>query len=223
MTRGMHPDIPNACWRADAILWDAFARGNGIARSDLPRGRLVFPCGSNGPRVSEQEARFAFVDALCRGPLRYSVETPTCKSYGFSGKGKRSAQTDLTVRDEKLAPLCNVEFKSGGSSRGIAKDMEKLAREPLPGLWFHLLEGVDNSTIGGLLDAIATCGRQHFEDIDSASFTVHLCVLRHRFSIQKSFPFPAPENDQFEIEVRVSRSELLEVRRPNGWIVKHLP
>ncbi len=42
-------------------------------------GHLVFPSyrSKKGLRVSEQEARFAFVEALCREPLRYSIETPT--------------------------------------------------------------------------------------------------------------------------------------------------
>ena len=56
-------------------------------------GRLVFPRYRDKElRVSEQEARFAFVEALSQGPFRYSVEAPTSKLYRFSGKTPLSAQ-----------------------------------------------------------------------------------------------------------------------------------
>ena len=75
----LRPDISETCRRPDIGLWDAYvrsqreseARGSGV-------GRLVFPrYRGEALRVSEQEARFAFVEALCQGPLRYSVEVPT--------------------------------------------------------------------------------------------------------------------------------------------------
>ena len=49
--------------------------------------------------------------------------------------------------------ICNVEFKAQGASSSakdkssIYKDVQKLLREPVWGLWFHLLNSVNNSTI----------------------------------------------------------------------------
>lgn len=198
---------------------------NNVWTSQL-KSHLVFLHRGGRLRVSEQEARFAFVEALCQGPLHYSVETPTRKRYGFSSDRKRAAQTDLTVRDEKMEPLCNVEFKSKGVSRGadarasIAKDMEKLVREPVPGLWFHLLEGVNRNTIRQLLATLANKAQRDFDDIESPSLAVHICVLRHGFSIQKHFPIPLYKEEDFDIDLRVNRTELLGIMDCNGWIIR---
>ena len=120
-------EIASACRRTDSLLWNAYAR----SKRQPGEGRLVFPryrtrdekkdqCISEqgALRVSEQEARFAFVEALSQSPFSYSVETPTSKGYSFSGMKKLSAQTDLTVRDASgRCRICNVEFKKGGSVR----------------------------------------------------------------------------------------------------------
>ena len=100
----LHSDISNVCTQANYFLWDAYARSDVSQPSVSGDCRLVFPRYRKKEddekvelRVSEQEARFAFVEALCQGPLRYSVEVPTTKCYSFSGKGSRSASTDLQV------------------------------------------------------------------------------------------------------------------------------
>ena len=67
--------------------------------------------------MSEQEARFAFVESLSRAPLLYSVEAPTEKLYQFTGSTPMSAQTDLAVHDRNGQRICNVEFKAKGVSR----------------------------------------------------------------------------------------------------------
>ena len=100
---------------------------------------LVFPQyrwkQGNSLRVSEQETRFAFVEALCQRSLMYSVEVPTRELYHLIGKTKLSAQTDLAVHDENGIHFCNVEFKAKGVTPSahqhlsIYKDLEKLLRE----------------------------------------------------------------------------------------------
>ena len=96
----LHPDISSACRRSDSLLWDAYARSTDSQPDASGEGRLVFSRyrkkddGTKGDlRVSEQEARFAFVEALYQGPFRYSVETPTDKLYKFTGK-KPSFRSD---------------------------------------------------------------------------------------------------------------------------------
>lgn len=186
----MHREIEALCRRTDRALWSAFH----TPFTGAPESRLSFPeTRVNGePRVSEQEARFAFVEALQESPFRYQVEAPTRKLYGFSGGGKRAAQTDLVLLDADGRPLCNVEFKANGASlkartqERIHKDLQKLLREDREGLWFHLLKGVDSGTLPKLVrvmtDGLAQV-RGSFDDLESPAITLHLCVLEKRFSL----------------------------------------
>ena len=231
----LHSDISEVCKRADIGLWDAYARSVGSQPFGSGAGRLVFPqYRDKGLRVSEQEARFAFIEALSQGPLRYSVEAPTSKLYSFSGKTPLSAQTDLQIHDVNEIGICNVEFKAKGVSSSaqdnfsIYKDVQKLLREPVWGIWFHLLEGIDNSTISKFLDVmvrqIAKVQSDFGRDVETPGLTLHICVLRHGFSLQKDVPFPpggvisiAELGRQLGVALHVSRYELKEVRGLNGW------
>ena len=232
--------ISGQCRRTDRLLWEAYARSGD--QSEIPdRCRLLFPRyrgkkeGEKGKlRVSEQGARFAFVEALCTaGRFRYSVETPTDKLYKFTGKHEESAQTDLTLYDlETRCRLCNVEFKAGGISPSaqernkekIYKDVQKLLREPVWGLWFHLLESTDNSTIPNFLevirDGIGEVRGEFGDEIDTPGLTIHVCVLKHGFSLQKDVPLSLSDAElerQLKVDLEVSREKLLKVKRLNGW------
>jgi hypothetical protein len=124
-----------------------------------------YPNGTKNLRFSEQEARFAVVQLLNegffskRGPIYYSVETPTVGKYNFQNKMKpsqpgppdqdlestsepdgdslpqsqRSALTDMSLyrsREEGVPPFCNIEFKAGVASlNAIYKDIVKLSGE----------------------------------------------------------------------------------------------
>ena len=228
----LHQDISEACKHTDCGLWDAYVRSAWRSQTHgSGAGRLIFPrYRGKALRVSEQEARFAFVEALCQGPLRYSVEAPTSKLYSFSGKRRLSAQTDLQVHGtNEIGGICNVEFKAKGispSSRNqfqIYKDVQKLLREPVWGLWFHLLEGTDNSTIKHFLNVMTEqIGRvqRDFKDVDAPGLTLHVCVLRYRFSLQKDVLLPISDAElarHLRVDLHVSRSELIEERDLNGW------
>jgi hypothetical protein len=114
------------------------------AKTPLMEGKpstlLVFPRFFHGKedettgwtRISEQELRFAFVQAfheyVCEHKCKYyySVEPPTVDSYTFSkvennkrkkidpiiGKGQ-SGNFDMAIYDENLKRVCLIEFKSG--------------------------------------------------------------------------------------------------------------
>lgn len=229
----LHPDISTACKLADKLLWDAYAHSVDDQTDVHAEGKLVFPRyrGKKALRVSEQEARFTFIEALCRGSLRYSVETPTSKLYQFTGKTPVSAQTDLTLHGLGVLGICNAEFKEGGISRSntskifsIYKDLQKLLREPRWGLWFHLLESVDNCTINKFLrvmvEQISKVQNEFEGDIDSPGLTLHICVLRHRFSLQKDILFPIDCEglaNRSQIDLNVSRRELKNIIDLNGW------
>jgi hypothetical protein len=226
--------IADLCEETDHILWNAY--------SNEETSHLIFPhyrlseedlgqsdmSNSEGKiRVSEQEARFAFVKAICQGTLKYSIEVPTKKTYKFTtfnsdGKG-RSAQTDLALLNCGRERICNIEFKSKGitdksTNEKIGKDIQKLLREKPYGLWFHILESSDNSTLSNLIKVISDCindVRSNFTDIDSPGLSVHICVIKHAFSIHCDLTEFHINNFDYE----VSRSLLKSGDNANGWRV----
>ena len=223
--------ISNVCRHTDCILWDAYEQSKDSQRA-LGTGHLDFTWTRKGElRVSEQEARFAFVEALCQEGLRYSTEVPTTELYNFSGKSgnDQSALTDVQARDESAKVICNVEFKAKGISmraktkKDIYKDIEKLMREPEWGGWFHLLKNVNRSTIPNILFVIAEqIGKvkRHGKEIKATGLTIHVCVLREKFSIQKNVPFSLDDTklaEHLHVDYRVSRGKLKEVSDLNGW------
>ena len=228
--------ISSLCRRTDRLLWEAFKRSE-CQPTGTDRCRLLFPPEREKKelRVSEQEARFACVEALCTGgQFRYSIETPTVKTYQFTGRRGESAQTDLTVYDlETKRRLCNVEFKAGGisprakSKDPIYKDVQKLLREPVWGLWFHLLDSTDTSTITNFLKVIRAGigearGGKHKEDLEAEGLTLHVCVLKHGFSLQKDMPLDRDDPElerhlEVDLDVFQTQPRLREVKKLNGW------
>ena len=235
MTTTLNAEISDLCKRADAGLWDAFARSVGSQPVGSGAGRLVFPQYRNKRlRVSEQEARFAFVEALAQGPLRYSVEAPTSKCYSFRGKKPRSASSDLQLHSMNEKGVCNVEFKASGVSLSaqdnfpIYKDVQKILREPVWGLWFHLLERVDKWTIIKFLSVLATqvvrVQSEFVGDVQAPGLTIHVCVLQPSFSLQKDWPLPLDEiNDAAElkgllsVDLHAAQFGIAKDRNSNGW------
>ena len=225
--------VSQVCMLTDRIMWDAYDRSKDNHRRSST-GCLEFSRRRDKViRVSEQEARFAFVESLCQENLRYSVEVPTTKRYRFEGESgnEQSAQTDLQVRDWIKNGICNVEFKAKGITpkascdtiKPIYKDVEKLMREPVWGLWFHLLEPVNRSTIPNLLCVIAeqiAKVKEVYTDIDAPGLTIHICVLKGKFSLQKDVPLCLTDADLAKhlfVEYRVSNGRLTKDRNLNGW------
>lgn len=110
--------------------------------------RLIFPkYANNGIRISEQELRFAFVEAFNASQdvedanLFYSVETPTEKQYTGFTKGKpmavkdsdmdgRSGEFDLVILNDKHERVCLIEFKANNAGKSEhEKDLLKLKEE----------------------------------------------------------------------------------------------
>ena len=101
---------------------------------DEIKNRLIFPKNRNKEtRVSEQELRFAFVEAFIESgnkgkhDLFYSIETPTTETYSFKGKGRRSGNFDVVIFDGKMQRVCLMEFKANNPRiKEHNKDFEKL-------------------------------------------------------------------------------------------------
>ena len=110
------------------------------------RSRLVFPMyGAHrdfATRVSEQELRFAFVEAfnkICNEKqlnFFYSVETPTnARTYSGFANGNprgdnpngRSGEFDMVIYDSHLKRVCLIEFKANNADeKEHKKDFLKL-------------------------------------------------------------------------------------------------
>lgn len=90
-------------------------------------------------RESEQEMRFAFVQALLKyekerkedePKLYFSIETPTEDRYSFSNiaSSGKSGNFDLVIHDMNLHRICLIEFKNNYPDvKTFQKDFQKLA------------------------------------------------------------------------------------------------
>ena len=125
-------------------------------------------------RISEQELRFAFVEAFKEenkdNKYYFSVETPTNSKYLLKGKntpriisknkkGGKSGQFDLVIHNSSMKRVCLIEFKAGSpSEKEIKKDFLKLANpnedvdEINPLRYFiHLVEKFEKNKINNRL------------------------------------------------------------------------
>ena len=139
--------------------------------------RLVFPRYADGrTRVSEQELRFAFIEAFIASEkvkamkLYYSIETPTqCKYKDFSSKPKvandgegRSGEFDMVIFNDKLQRICLIEFKANNPGPiEHKKDLLKLKTEgsqeqtgEICRYFIEVLESYNNGTISNLKDKV---------------------------------------------------------------------
>ena len=121
--------------------------------NDVACGKLVFPIKRDKTkRISEQEARFLLVKQLEKQEqtkYKYSVESPTTKSYCFTGEGERSGNIDLCIYDK--GKRCNlIEFKAMNPKQSsYTKDFEKLFCDEsnLVNYFIQILENTNNGTI----------------------------------------------------------------------------
>lgn len=117
--------------------------------SPAPNG-LIFPLnrknikGKRTRRVSEQESKIVASRWLSEEEYPFSIETPTVEGYTQTGKDPQAARTDITVFDGNIQRRLNIELKALQSNEeSFRKDLEKLLREGVEGMWFHTLESAD--------------------------------------------------------------------------------
>ena len=161
----------------DDIVVDAFNRINyayqhhreGIKNEDVEpnegetKTRIIFPCyckDNCDTRISEQELRFAFVEAFNASQavkdenLFYSIETPTRLKYkDFSSDPKqdesgRSGEFDMVIFNEDQERVCLIEFKANNADEtDHEKDFLKLEKEG-DGILTYFIEVLKSYTTG---------------------------------------------------------------------------
>ncbi len=161
----------------DDIVVDAFNRINyayqhhreGVKNENVEpkvgeaKTRIVFPHYGNSncnTRISEQELRFAFVEAFNASQavkdenLFYSIETPTRLKYkDFSSDPKqdesgRSGEFDMVIFNEDQERVCLIEFKANNvDETDYKKDFLKLEKEG-DGILTFFIEVLKSYTTG---------------------------------------------------------------------------
>ena len=160
-----------------------------VSRPAMNYPRLIIPHRRDvDQRISEQEARFVYCSVLNRSDFFYSIETPTEKKYQLSGKGRRSASTDLSIYEytNGFRKLVNVEFKAHNARfEEIEKDVKKLVNEGITGNWFHLLKNANSKTLKSLFNKIEKALMVNYSDKISILFC--FCVLSRKWACIKHF------------------------------------
>ncbi len=159
----------------DDVVVDAFNRINyayqhhreGVKNEDAApeagetKTRIIFPHYSKDEtRISEQELRFAFVEAFNASQavkdmnLFYSIETPTDLKYkDFSSEPQqndsgRRGEFDMVIFNDMQERVCLIEFKANNAdATDHEKDLLKLNKEG-DGILTYFIEVLKSYTTG---------------------------------------------------------------------------
>ncbi len=236
--------LQKACRLADCFLWESFSRSWPSAWPGDWRGgggRLVFPLKHDKDelwrRVSEQEARFCFVEALAQSPFYYSVETPTQNPiYPKAGLMDLSLYSDPKGIDRRW----NIEFKqSASTSFWPEADMNKLLAENCQGLGFYLFD------IDSMREGLEFCPHRYTTPIKrdilntktkygekcklGPTITIHMCFLYQGFSLHREVPVDTQSDLEASLAIDMrsrqsgddNRCVDLEIKDLNGWLLHH--
>lgn len=126
---------------------------------------------------------------------RVAVEKPTSRDYGFSGTGRRSAQTDVALYERGHDTQALIEFKADNRDTGICKDLEKLIREEQLGAWFHTLASADGGTLPSLAHKFTRSFAElrHFlDDARPHDCLFAFCIVRNKVLLSRWLPLGGP-------------------------------
>ena len=151
-TKGMlplHQYLQELC---DKVC-DDLARVHASEQDPGHQGLIFPPKRDFSIRISEQEAKQLFAHHLTLDKrFLFSVETPTIETYQQKGTTPISARVDLTLYHADRKPAVHVELKAHNCTvEAIRKDVEKLLRENIDGMWFHTLRTGDLTTLRALV------------------------------------------------------------------------
>lgn len=177
-----------------AVARDLVALCASGTQGDSDGSHLILPVIRAGrPRVSEQESRVLFFRALEKHGWYYSVETPTLQTYVQSGERPLSARLNLTVYSARnpLARLVNIELRAHNPhEESLRKDLEKLVREEIYGLWFHTVLNTNRGTLPSLFGKF----RRALDRLDAhvggkpRQIDFAICCLTDRRLVQATLP-----------------------------------
>jgi hypothetical protein len=130
--------------RIDALVKE-LSRKLLLLQDGYPSKHLIAPDGSQRNRISEQEVRIV----LCQMLDAEADWFANGEKGKADGKKARSALFDLSLYADstKNTKFLNIEFKmQNPDPRFIAKDVRKMLRDTRDGLWFHVLNKVDDNS-----------------------------------------------------------------------------
>jgi hypothetical protein len=163
--------------------------------------------------VSEQESRVLVTQWCEQRGVFFSVETPTGETYRQSGTRELSARTDVTAygRGGVTDRALHIELKAGNPGvEEFRKDLEKLLRERVKGLWFHTLTTANSRTWSSLERKVSSALDSLHGSRGDVSHSVHFafCVLESRQLRQFDLNFGANWHDQLDSGFKQATSEL---------------
>ena len=156
-----------------------------------PRGpKLILPAKRDtSSRISEQESKIIYCHHLEQSDWMYSIETPTTQTYVQSGKSPLSARVDISLYTDRdvLTRCANIELKAHNPPiENFRKDLEKLHRENLTGVWFHTLKNTNSSTFPSIFRKIREAYRKLGSHLGETKPTIlfGFCVLERRHLLE---------------------------------------
>lgn len=191
-------ELGSLCQDVSEKLWKVKSDGG----SGSPY--LIFPKKRDGStRVSEQESKIIFSQWFERHAVFYSVETPTQNVFMQKGSTPLSARIDLTAYSERnpSARILNIELKSGNpDSEQFRKDLEKLLREGVPGLWLHTLAAANENTWLSIRKKIEASLYGLEKHSTPAMHTIHFafCVLKDSMLVEFDLDFSTRWREHFD-------------------------
>ena len=156
------------------------------ATTNQSRSKLVYPVKrDNTTRISEQEARFLFVQNVEQtSDFLYSIEVPTKEKYKFSGKTLLSGNIDVCLYENgKRKHL--IEFKAlNPDQKSFSKDFEKLFydEDGLDNYFVNILKNTDRGTIPSIEDKYKKAienSREKYKTLKSR-LKIFVCVIEKR-------------------------------------------
>lgn len=185
-------------------------------------------------RISEQELRQCFIDAvnMSEHEYLYSVETPTLYKYRKTGSKDISGNLDMclySIENKKIIRKVCIEFKAHNMNSSYSFDLYKATREPGNNLYYHLLESVNNGTLTtssknrkGLLVKLQKDLRNlDTASIHSESLTIAVVCLSPRLLIYQRISKDALINRSYnliDLDYHINRKQLETIDSKN-WSV----
>jgi hypothetical protein len=205
----------------------------------LTDSKIIHPINNSNnakARISEQEVRYIFAKQIekLEENIYFSLETPTKNKYNFTGNKATSASTDLTMfllNDAGwLDRQINVEFKAHNVEyKKYKKDFEKLLVEEYNGLFFQILESVNNGTLNvnstrkGILvkynEAVNEL-KHIFKDEKNKEWFLHFTIYSKKPAFLLSKTFKKEDIDAidyfFHIEYKIFKNKI-NLIEDNNW------